>query len=284
MKKIQACVTLLLVIFIVALGSLTFLVLRNSELGSFENSFESAAIFLSKGVGDAIDRQTRSGSHVNHLFATAMSRGYSGLLPNFTMPDYEETVDVIGGIAGLRYVAFSPLVTASSRHAWETYAALNADLLGGPPSLTTSTAGSWTIANGICDFGSTGYPLNEKCYPAPSSNSSTYFPIWQVAPIDQNVALVMVDVYSLYAGRATSVIDQAIKYRKPHFTDFETLVQDVAGVDRPSTVMYTPISSNEVGNAVVGLLSGGFSWDDFLSGVLPDEYEKIDCVVSSKTG
>ena len=94
----------------------------------------------------------------------------------------------------------------------------------------------------------------------------------------------MVDVYSLYAGRATSVIDQAIKYRKPHFTDFETLVQDVAGVDRPSTVMYTPISSNEVGNAVVGLLSGGFSWDDFLSGVLPDEYEKIDCVVSSKTG
>ena len=281
-KVIQVSVSFLLCILIIVLGSLTYSILRYSEVTAFQSQFNSATLLITMSAQGRIQRKVSAASLVDRLYSTAISP-HMGSLPNFTLPDFEVTMEVLCTIAGLRYIAFSPLVTNATRLKWESYAAANVNLLHGPLSLNNSIDGSWTVANGIYNISSSNKRSRE-----PTSN--IMFPIWQVAPIAANSALVMYDQHSssLSLNRATpsvglqnNSIDTMLKLKGTVFTDFVFLIPDRMNTTRPSTIIYSPIQIGEAG--VVGLFSGGFSWDEVLKGILPLDYKQIDCIVSTKT-
>ena len=47
------------------------------------------------------------------------------------------------------------------------------------------------------------------------------------------------------------------------------------------TIVFRPIISIADGNPIVGMFSGGFSWDIMLSGILHSNYKQVRCVVTS---
>lgn len=224
-------------------------------------------------VQGRISRKVSAGILVNHIYAAAINRD-GDLLPNFTLPDYENTMNTLGGISGLRYLAFSPLVTNKTRNEWEEYAASHVNLLHGPSSLNTSTGGSWTVADGISNSSSTNIRVREP-------TSDLMFPVWQVAPMKLNSALVMMDSYSSGKNDMCGAIYRVLTFKQAVFTDFQFLVPDGPDTTRPSTIIYSPIQIGDASSPVVGLFSGGFSWDDVLKGILPPEYKQVDCVVST---
>lgn len=282
LNVIKIAVFFLLCSMIAALGPTTYLLLHDAEINAFLGAFKSVSLLMSNSVYGSIQRKITMGNLVNAMFIGAFETSKDQILPNFTFVNFEDSMVALGTVADLRYIAFAPLVNSTTRDGWEAYAKKNVYKLNGPPSLNTSINGSWTVADGIYNLSSSGKRSRDRRYPwYQSSHPHWMFPVWQVAPIAQNADLVMLDSYAVTFENRHRSVEQVLKYMRPVFTNFVQFVQDSNTQKRPSTILFSPILSTTDGDNIVGLSSGGFSWDAMLSGILNVDYKQVNCVITA---
>ena len=285
LNVIKIVIFFLLCSMIVSFGPMTYLLLHNAEFNRYTTTFRSISHLISNSISGSIQRKIEAGNFVDSMFASAIDSDKKQTLPNFTMLNFEKTINKLVKVANCRYITFAPLVDNTTRNGWEAYAAKNVHLLNGPPSLTRSINGSWVVANGIYNLSSefvrsrdTGYMGENNPYPR------WMFPIWQVAPIAYNSDLIMADNHAIKFEHRQDSIDKALTTRGAVFTGFVQLIPDLrryGPYSRPSTIVFRPIISIADGNPIVGMFSGGFSWDIMLSGILHPNYKQVRCVVTS---
>ena len=276
----QAGLCLSLCALIAVLGFWFYFALRDEEISKFKSQYTFAAASIMKSVTEGFERKVSAASLINHMYSNANANGCGGILPNFTLPGYEETMHEISRMSGLRTISFSPLVTANTRHSWETYATENVYRLNGPSFLNKSTNKSWVVADGI--FTVVNHTQVKSDGNIKHSLYPTYlFPIWQIYPIAILAKLIMLDPHGLDPTR-TKTIDTMIASKEVVFSEIVQLVSDVDGF-RPSTLIFGPIQTLDNNQSVIGYVAGGFSWDDVLRGTLSNNYN-IVCVISTSKG
>ena len=282
LKVIKIAIIFLLCSLIASMGPLTYLLLHDTEIKDFESTFSSASELLSNSIAGSIDRKIAAGMLVDNLFGGAIASDQKQILPNFTLFNFENTMNALAISANCRYIAFAPLINTTTRLGWEAYAEKNVHKLNGPPSLVTSINGSWIVADGIYTISASGVRSYDLGYTGKDTPYPYWmFPVWQVAPVAQNSDLVMLDSLAVKIGGRQASIDEALTFRKPVFTSFVNLVQDLGTNIRPSTLIFSPIMSLADGNPIVGMFSSGFSWDVMLAGILYPEYKEVNCVITS---
>ena len=285
LKVIKIAIFFLLCSMIASLGPLTYLLLHYAEIRRFTSTFRSISRLMSSSISGSIQRKIAAGNFVCNMFAGAIASDKRQALPNFTLANFENTINALVDVANCRYITFAPLVDNTTRNGWEAYAAKNVHLLNGPPSLNTSINGSWVVANGIYNLSSESVQSHDSGYMGESSPYPRWmFPIWQVAPIAYNSDLIMADSHAIVFGQRHESVDKALITRKAAFTGFVDLIPDsmIDGTySRPSSIIFSPIISSADGNPIVGMFSAGFTWDVMLSGILNSNYKEVRCVIKS---
>ena len=284
LKVIKIAICFLLCSMIATLGPFAYLFLRDKKIRKFTDNFRSVSHLMSNSISGSIQRKIEAGNFVSNMFSGAIETDKKQVLPNFTMANFENTINALVEVANCRYITFAPLVDNTTRNGWEAYAAKNVHLLNGPPSLSTSTNGTWVVADGIYNLSSESVPIYDMGNMGKSSPYPHWmFPIWQVAPIAHYSDLIMLDSHAIKFGRIQDSVNKALTSRKAVFTGIVNLIPDVRvyGSSRPSSIIYSPIISMADGNPIVGMFSGGFSWDVMLSGIVNPRYRRIRCVVKS---
>lgn len=265
---------------IAALGSLTFLILRNSELTTFKVQYDSVGNSVTSTLSKGLERKLEAATFVTKLISIADQNNFGGKLPNFTLPGFEELMISVNGLSGFRFTSMAPLIDQDTRKSWEQYATENVDLLNGPPSLNVSTNGSRIVADGIFTI------VNGKKVTAPSVLLSREFPtfsfpVWLIAPIALSAGSVMYDPYSDTLDSRIETINHVIRNEVPALSDIVQLVLDDGGILNPSTIMYAPINGISEGSPLVALFNGGFSWIEIFEGLVPNG--RLFCVLSTAT-
>ena len=274
----QAGLCFVLCALIAVLGSLAYFETKKAEILLFRSQFKSASLTITESITGGLLRKSMAASLVSDVFRHGHEKSTSQNFPNYTLPGYETQMNKLCDLSGFRFLAYSPLVTDVTRAGWEEYARKNVGLLKGPPALTTSTNGSFTVADGMMNITTAG-KVKHSGYISQSKYPKWFFPVWQVAPILENHHVVMYDPHA-FSGSRLMTIDKALEAGAGRFTDIVHLVVD--GQGSPATIHVLPIKSDAVGNPIVGLISGGFTWADMLQGILPHNYEVI-CVLKTTT-
>ena len=286
LNVIKIVIFFLLCSMIVSFGPMTYLLLHNAEFNRYTTTFRSISHLISNSISGSIQRKIEAGNFVDSMFASAIDSDKKQTLPNFTMLNFEKTINKLVKVANCRYITFAPLVDNTTRNGWEAYAAKNVHLLNGPPSLSRSINGSWVVADGIYNLSSELVRSRDTGYMGESSQYPRWmFPIWQVAPIAYNSDLIMADSHAIKFEHRQDSIDKALTSRNAVFTGFVQLIPDLRrygpSYSRPSTIIFYPIISIADGHPVVGMFSGAFSWDIMLSGILHPTYKQVRCVMTS---
>ena len=274
----QAGLCFVLCALIAVLGSLAYFETKEAEIFLFRSQFKSASLTLTESITGGLLRKSMAASLVSDMFSHGHDKSTSQNFPNFTLPGFESSMNQVCDLSGFRFLAYSPLVTDVTRAGWEEYARKNVGLLEGPPSLTTSTNGSFTVADGMVNITTRG-KAKHSGYISQSKYPTWFFPVWQVAPVLENHHAVMYDPHA-FSGSRLLTIDKALDAGAGRFTDIVHLVLD--GHKSPATIHVLPVKGRTVGNPIVGLITGGFTWVDILQGILPHNYEVI-CVLKTKT-
>ena len=156
-----------------------------------------------------------------------------------------------------RLFSFVPVVTQTTRGAWEAYAA--------------GVLGAAAAPSGIFSFNATGGRVR-------SPDGTPLLPLWQISPptlasqaaLLLNIASVPMELAALQAAAATG---------QPAASDTLVIVQDSSlPVPRPSSIAYAPVM--RAGSAVA-FACVVFSWDITLENALPNFVNGIDAVLVS---
>ena len=113
-----------------------------------------------------------------------------------------------------------------------------------------------------------------------------YFPLWQVAPIEENVVGIMFNMYSIPEQR--EAIDGCIANTHPTFTDALLKSVDYHADDKhhnePSSTLFYPVVRSQDLSVVVGVTSISFTWATMFTNILPSDVSGMICVLESSTG
>jgi len=113
-----------------------------------------------------------------------------------------------------------------------------------------------------------------------------YFPLWQVAPIEENFVGIMFNMYSIPEQR--EAIDGCIANTHPTITD--ALLKSVdyhaddSHHDEPSSTLFYPVVRSQDLSVVVGVTSISFTWETMFTNILPSDVSGMICVLESSTG
>ena len=83
---------------------------------------------MSNSISGSIHSKIEAGNFVDSMFAGAIDSDKKQTLPNFTMLNFENTINDLIKVANCRYITFAPLVDNTTRNGWEAYAAKNVHL------------------------------------------------------------------------------------------------------------------------------------------------------------
>ena len=113
-----------------------------------------------------------------------------------------------------------------------------------------------------------------------------YFPLWQVAPLDENAAGIMFNMYSIPEQR--QAIDDCISNVHPTITDALLNSVDYHADDshhvEPSSTLFYPVVDNHALSVAVGVTSISFTWTSMFMNILPSDVSGIVCVLESSAG
>ena len=273
---------LILIGLATGLGSSSFLLLHYRETATFHGEFSSATIQTSHKLFGSLSKIYIAANLLNEMYQAELGVDQGALLPNFTLPHFQGLVSNTNKLCNARVTSFSPLITNNTRASWESYATSHVGLLNGPSSLTVSTNGSRIVADGIFQVVKVNNTLVKvkAAQHTPGSEYPNYlFPIWEISPIVNNAIAVMYDPHS--DPTRMIAIDKVVSTLSGASTDVVELVVDKEY--KPSTILYFPVTNNDIVPKLVGLLGIAFSWDEIFADVLPSYLNRIDCVVSTKT-
>ena len=113
-----------------------------------------------------------------------------------------------------------------------------------------------------------------------------YFPLWQVAPMDENAVGIMFNMYSIPEQR--EAIDDCVSNVHPTITDALLNSVDYHADDshhvEPSSTLFYPVVDNHALSVAVGVTSISFTWTSMFMSILPSDVSGIVCVLESSTG
>ena len=286
-KDEESKIRVLRIIAIISLGSLLatvgpiiYILLHGIEVKNFEDSLESISRQLYYNLNNSIERKILTCKAVGSILGRAM--GGNNNNPNFTFVNFESTMTRAAALSDLRSLSFCPLVNDVTRAGWEAYATENIYKLHGPPSLNTSINGSWVISDGIYNLTSSGKKVRSTGYISGSRFPNLLFPVWQIAPIAPNADTVMLDSHGVTHGDRLKAIDKMLTFKRSVFSDVVQLIPDGFLTVRPSTIIFSPILNPSIGEAVLGMISGGFTWDSILSGIIQPYFQQVQLVIKSR--
>ena len=113
-----------------------------------------------------------------------------------------------------------------------------------------------------------------------------YFPLWQVAPVEENAVGIMFNMYSIPEQR--EAIDGCIANTHPTITD--ALLQSVdfhaddSHHDEPSSTLFYPVVRSQDLSVAVGVTSISFTWATMFTNILPSDVSGMICVLESSKG
>lgn len=254
--SIQFGVAFFLASLIAALGSLTYIILHNSELSTFKAQFRSVGFSVTRSIFQGLERKIAAATLVSQICSIADQNGMGGKFPNFTLPGFEEIMTNVNSLSGVRFSTVNPLVTQENRLSWEQYAQQNVALLKpGSPSI-------WAALNNSAEFGIYTV-VDGKKVAAPAIDykrifPTVSFPTWSVAPIESSFTTVFYDPYSDQVNDRIETLNTVFTDRVSKLTDIVELVVD-KNEFVPSTIIYAPIEGRGEGKPLIGLFAGGFS-------------------------
>jgi hypothetical protein len=268
-----------------ALGAASFILLRNIELRTFQTAFDSSVNQIGTSVQTGLGFKFISYELMNNLYAYYVDNKNiidGNKLPNVTFPGYEAIAIKINSLASLRALSFAPLVDTSipgQRAQFEAFARKNIGTLGFDWRKVNNKTMLSNLALGIYNKTASGNKRDGNYIPG-TKYPTMLFPVWQIAPINQNGGAVMHDPHSTVGSRMQT-IERVIEAKSGGFTDVIQLLQDVN--IRPSTILYAAITGLGPTKPIIGLFAGIFTWDQILTNTLPNYIRRVDCVLTSKT-
>jgi hypothetical protein len=113
-----------------------------------------------------------------------------------------------------------------------------------------------------------------------------YFPLWQVAPVEENAVGIMFNMYSIPEQR--EAIRQCIANTHPTITDVllnsVDFHADDSHHDEPSSTLFYPVVRGQDLSVAVGVTSISFTWATMFASILPSDVSGMICVLESSTG
>jgi hypothetical protein len=260
------------------IGVISFTLLKSSETNNFSYIFESSIKQISITTKRKLNANLLAGEVARNLYTYLIKDDCIGTIPNITLPGYDAVMIPLSYLSSSRTISFSPIISTSTRHEWESYAKQHVNDLNGPSQLTTSTNGSWTVKDGIYARNTNGNKIKSPGYSPNSLYPDILTPLWQVTNISVNYLGIMYDTHS--DKMRMIAIDQAISTKKSTYTDLVQLQIDTNL--RPSTVLYEPIVSLQDIN-VKGIIAITLTWDNIFEDVLPSFVSGFYFVLSTST-
>jgi signal transduction histidine kinase len=273
---------LILLVGASTVGYFTYSRLSGSEQINFQATYAAAVHDIETKLQDNFSKKKVASALANSIFTAAIQNGYAGTLPNATLPGFDDIMGNVGMLSGLSAISFSPLVTNVTRHQWEAYATINADLLDRPTNYNLPPGGSWSVSMGIANC-STHPPFYNAGHVAGSPNSNWLFPFWQIVsklllPYESSI---MFDPRSSPIVSSKAAIDHVILHKSCVLTDIVTGYRvTLDDLPRPSSVIYSPIIGLGDAKPLVGLITSQFFWEDVFQ---PSMLGNVYCVVTTPT-
>ena len=142
-----------------------------------------------------------------------------------------------------------------------------------------SEAQTRTIEEGI-------FRIDRKQFVDEDDTEGPYFPLWQVAPLDENAVGIMFNMYSIPEQR--EAIDDCVSNVHPTITDTLLNSVDYHADDlhhvEPSSTLFYPVVDSHALSVAVGVTSISFTWTSMFMSILPSDVSGIVCVLESSTG
>ena len=288
---IRLCLLVALCALAAGLGASSYFILSSGERKILSSKLDDVGKQFKRNFDTGIKKNFKAAEIMNQYYNSEIKLAGTGspsnvtFPPNVTLTGYDALMTTIVELADLRAIAFAPLVTSKNRYGFEKYAKTNVNKLGGPIGLNqrpigcTTSACHWIVSDGIY------YLENGRKKPVPNSISDSefpdiHFPLWHIAPLKPNYKAIMIDIHASTGPRKVTA-EKLLKTKKGAFTDILQLVQDNNLPSRPSSMFFSPITSNEPGNPIVGMYLGSFSFDDLLRNAIFEKDKSIQCVITS---
>ena len=136
-----------------------------------------------------------------------------GTLPNVTLNGFEQIVNDICTLSNSRGISWNPLITPSTRRPWNAYAQANLGLVT-QTNLTfaRSVISNWRIGPYNKTSGK-AVSVGNDISGSPAPFRSLLFPVWQMAPINQNYKAIFLEPHS-FVGTRQQIIDLGLASQK----------------------------------------------------------------------
>jgi hypothetical protein len=222
------------------------------------------------------------------IFSTLISssaRHDNATWPLFTLPDFELFGQDARKLSGALLLAFTPLVTNSTRGAWEKYSVDNQgwiqeglDVLGKTASQSLSTRG---ISPDI-------YKKTTRAF-VPETELPQYSPVWQLSPAPSSPSLVNFNLFN--EPTYQRLVEFAIFTRKSAISevlDTEQLFGTAApqkGKD-PQSIIVLPVfaDTGDPTSDIIGHIVAVIPWGLFFQDVLQEGQNGVYAVLRESCG
>ena len=256
------------------LGTFTYVLLESQENELANLQYVDSCIIVQEQLSAKLQEMYNTGRVIGDVYKNAFPN--ASAWPYVTYKGFEVLED-INPIA--RAISFNPIITSDIRDDWESFVSLNStfDLLEAENlevQLKNGSDNTWPINDGIFQRDNNGNSIY-------SLDASIYVPVWQITPLKENFRAVNFNLFS--EPNRNVALTNVINDGFPTLTAFVWLVQDSSiGVDRPSSILFSPIKMNSGLRLIKGTTSVVFSWDDLLRNVLPSFVTGLDVVIRTE--
>jgi class 3 adenylate cyclase len=270
------------------LSYLTYYAITSDETEDFQTEFSD---FADKVIDQFLE-ETQLKVWLCYSLSLAYTSEFedSGDWPNVSLKRFEVKTLGATDMARASSIAFSPLVTDEERSSWESYAAnidpmLKMRKLNGTadeaqpssslPTVETMSQSDYNVKDGIYRI-ENGTIVSDK-------GSGPYFPLWQIAPVMENVQAVMFNQMSV-PSRAKAISsmmeDSSPVLSEVFYQDTYDQAKDEAAFETRG-VLFFPVFDHFAHGSVVGAVSTEFNWEDNFRNILPAHSKGIICVLEN---
>ena len=278
-------------------GVATFNVAHTPQNVLFQIQFDSATAQLQNSIQTGLIQKYAGSSLLGKMFAYAAKfrygTTYGQVPPFFTLPGFQDYATDIITLGVFRNINWYPLVDTTdnkTRPAWEAWVKnvknIEVQTYGQPGNVSTFKTINATahLYGGMFNLTSHGREKTGDVISGADPRFARWlFPDWQVAPLVNGPAPLFFEPHATI-GTRMQTIEKVLAAGYGSRGAFTDIIQ--TGLDpypRPSTNYYQAVYSLSPTPRVLGITSFLLSWDTLLKNALPDNLQRVDCVLSTST-
>ena len=290
---IHVCVILIFCGFSGGIGYASYDSQRAPQLAAFHTQFLGTTSQLQISMQSTFTQYFSASKLLGLLISYAAKYGYGGGAPPFiSVPGYQNITGQLLQMSGnIRTLAWGPLVDTTdptTRPAWESWAKQN--LASVTAGYSASSSNFKAVNTTVYKFGiynktsATTRKTAGSFIPGGDPRFSRWlFPIWQINPLTGNAGAVLLELHQ-FVGTRFRTIEKLLEAGYgggAAFTDVIQLIGDASF--RPSTAFFSGVYSIGPTPSLLGIAALTFSFDQVFANALPDNLQRLDIVITSKT-